>query len=250
MTVGYESHETMSVELDVGDLRGDALFEWFVSSPDGGFWRRFNALGDWIAHVAAYVRAGSCVRREDKLGPWLLVPETTPPVPRPHPWYGHSTHVGADILAWPEHWQRANGLSPSDLVLRGATHTVAEVFASSAAELHATVAGKVVDLAGGPSGMRVRVDDGTGRLDISCPRETTLLGPRLGDWFEFDVVVAAGERQVPPDPEAAAAGIEDPVERTAALLSARYGGPVGATATAVRRMPPAARRVAGGPPAS
>ena len=53
-------------------------------------------------------------------------------------------------------------------------------------------------------------------------------------------MVAAGERHVPVDPEQAAAGIEDDVERLTAILTARHGGPVGATAEAVRRVAPPA----------
>ena len=50
--VGYQSHDTMSVELDVGDVPGGALFEWFVSDPNAGFTRKFNALGDWVAYIS------------------------------------------------------------------------------------------------------------------------------------------------------------------------------------------------------
>jgi hypothetical protein len=52
------------------------------------------------------------------------------------------------------------------------------------------------------------------------------------------VVIEPGERTVPPDAEAAAAGIDDPVDHAAAVLMARYGGPADATAEAIRRLPP------------
>jgi hypothetical protein len=152
--------------------------------------------------------------------------------------HGDALHIGADILDWPEHWQRASGVRPENLRLRGATHTVSDVVSSPpGAELRATIAARVANLAFGGGWTHVRVDDGTGALNVACPDETTLLGPGVDGWFEFDIVVAPGVRQVPVDPDAAAAGIEDDVERIAAVLMARDGGPAGAIAEAIRRMP-------------
>ena len=241
----YESHEVMSAELDVDGLAGGALFEWCVSDPQGGFHRRFNSMADWVSRVAELINDGQFLRREtEQQGPWLLVPhperydEERATAPPAHPRYGDTLHIDGDILNWPEHWQRANGLRPESLVLRGATHTVADVLASPAAvELRATIAARVVDLAGLGGAARVRVDDGTGRLDVACPVSTTLLGPRMRDWYEFDIVVAPGERKLPADPDVAGEDITDEVERVTAKLMARYGGPATATAQAIRRIP-------------
>jgi hypothetical protein len=63
-----------------------------------------------------------------------------------------------------------------------------------------------------------------------------MLWPPIGDWYEFDIVVDAGPRNVPADPDEASVGIEDPAELVTAGLMARHGGPVGATAQALRRM--------------
>jgi hypothetical protein len=235
VNLGYESHGCMSVELDMDGIEGGALFEWFVSDPSG-FDRRFDGLPDWLRHLAELIGQGRYRRTETEQGPRLLVPDPDDAgaahAARP------VLHIGHDILDWPEHWQRANGVRPEDLRLRGATHTLSEVLASPPEqELRATIAGRVVDLAGGGGWTRVRVDDGTGALNVACPTEASLLGPRMHDWYEFDIVVAPGTRQAPVDPDAAAAGIEDPVERVTAMLMARYGGPAGATAEAVRRMP-------------
>ena len=244
--VGYESHACMSVELDVDDIDGGALFEWYVSDTSGGFDRRFNSMADWVSHVAALIKQGSYLRSEAAHGPWLLVPEpervdeelAERALPPSHPLYGDTLNIGGDILDWPEHWQRANGVRPDSLRLRGATHTVVGVLSSPPAqELRATIAARVVSLAGGGGWARVRVDDGTGTMDVACPSGTTQLGPRMGDWYEFDVVVAPGARQRPADPIAAAAGIEEPVEHVDAVLIALYGGPATATAEAIRRMP-------------
>ena len=247
--IAYESHQCMSAELDVGDRVGGALFEWNV--VDGDFVRRFNGIAEWLTYVQRLIEAGNARRRDTRHGPYLLVPDPdrwaeereTRPVPERHPFYGDETRVGRDILDWPEHWQRTAGLRPEHLALRGATHSIAELLATPPERpVQATILAQVVDLAGSSTWARARVDDGTGQLDVSCPEGTMLLGPRMFDWFEFDVVMDAGARVVPLDPEAAtaeaaAAGLDD-AERVAAVLLARYGGPGGATAEAVRRAGP------------
>jgi hypothetical protein len=243
--VGYESHECMSAELDVDGIEGGVLFQWCVSDV-GGFARRFNSMADWVNHVAGLIGDGSYVRIENGQGHCLLVPppedirtelaeRTGPPT---HPRYGDTLNVSDDILDWPEHWQRVNGLRADNLELRGATHNVSDVLDSPPAqELRATIAAYVVDLAGGGAGgIRVRVDDATGTMDVACPPDTTLLGPVLHGWYEFDIVVAPGARQRPSDPAVATAGVTDPVEQVTAALMARYGGPAAATAEAIRRM--------------
>lgn len=244
VTIGHEGHECMSVELDVGDIAGGALFEWCVSDLSS-LTRRFNGLADWIAYIADLVERGLYRRLDTARGPEWVVPghENTEaerairPVPDAHPVHGSALQIGGDILDWPEHWQRANGVRNEDVQLRGATHTIAEVLASTPSEpLNATIAGQVTALAAS-SWSHVRVDDGTGALDVFCPAETTLLGPGIGRWYEFDIVVDTGPRHVPPDPDEAAAGIDEEAERVLAVLRARHGGRAGATARALRRMP-------------
>ena len=198
--VAYSSHQCMSVELDVGDIQGGALFEWNL--VDGGFERRFNGLGEWLAYISRLIDRGCFEALQSiGLGRRLLVPDrerdseerASRPVPPPHPVHGTTIHVGRDILDWPEHWQRAAGLRPEDLQPRGATHTVAALLATPASErMRATIAARVVGLMGTGGWTRVRVDDGTAELDIVCPAATTLLGPRMGDWFEFDIVIEPG----------------------------------------------------------
>jgi hypothetical protein len=245
VAVGSEGQTCMSVELAVGDVDGGALFDWYVADI-GGFTRMFNRLSDWVHYVAALIEQGAYVRRDSDGGPGLLIPgpavqdaeRPKPPEPGPDPVHGTSRYIGRDILDWPEHWQRANGLRAEDLELRGATHTVADLLALTPdVPLCATIGARVMSLADSGAWTRVRVDDGSGQLDVSCPYRTTLLGPTLGRWYEFDIVLPAGKVRTPPDPEAAAAGIEDPVEQLAAEYLARYGGKAGAIAQAVRRMP-------------
>jgi hypothetical protein len=245
--VAYTSHQCMSVELDNGGIVGGAVFEWNLVDSD--FERRFNHLREWLAHLTRLVDAGCFARVNGAQGPVLLVPDPdldedeVPPAPTPleHPIHGTTARIGRDILAWPEHWQRAAGLHSQALEPRGATHSIATLLSSPVErELRATIAARVVNLAGGSNWTRVRVDDGTAALDVACPPAASLVGPRLGDWFEFDVTISPGERVVPADPDAAAVAEDDPAERVAAVLFARYGGPAGATAVAIRRLRPPA----------
>jgi hypothetical protein len=239
--VGYQSHACLSVELDSGDVSGGPLFDSFISDPTSGFKRVADSLPAWLVWIAATVRRGSHKRVQ-----WGHIERLrlegvdgeTPPVSTSHPVHGAVTHIGGDILEWPERWQLANGLHEEDKRLRGATHTIEEALASDpGSELHATLVGRVVDLMGVGGWTRVRVADGTGRIDIGCPPEASLLGPAVGAWYEFEVVIPAGERRTPfrRASEAPDAG-DAPVTRVAQTLYARYGGAVGATAKWVRRI--------------
>jgi len=242
VTIGYTSHGCMSAELEVDDIAGGALFMWFVDDRTN-FTRCFDGIAEWVEHLARLVRDGRYTRRDGERGPSLLVPDsddadTAPPSPRPHPVHGAALHLDGDILAWPPHWQRANGIRPEHLRLRGATHTIAEVLASPPGrELRATIAARVVNLAGGSSWTRARVDDGTGRMDVGCEPSATLLGPVVDRWYEFDVVVDPGPRRLPVDLREPVVKTGDPVADLTAVYMARYGGPADATAEAVRRMP-------------
>ena len=146
----------------------------------------FNRLSDWVDYVAALIEQGAYVRRDSDRGPGLLIPgpavqdaeRPEPPEPGPDPVHGTSRYIGRDILDWPEHWQRANGLRAEDLELRGATHTVADLLALTPdVPLCATIGARVMSLAASGAWTRVRVDDGSAQLDVSCPYQTTLLGP-------------------------------------------------------------------------
>jgi hypothetical protein len=122
---------------------------------------------------------------------------------------------------------------------RGATHTIAELLASDPSQaLEATIAALVIDLGAWGGNTRVRVSDGTGVMAVNCPTAVTALGPVMRREFEFDVIVPAGERHVPRDPESIEA-LADPVEDISQRLMARYGDPATAVATAVRPLPTA-----------
>jgi len=240
--IAYTSQSCMCVELDVGDIPGGALFASYI--PDGEYERRFNDLGEWLVEIACHVELGRFVRCEYPGQLYLAVPdpdteelEEAAPTPlAPHPVHGDVVHIGSDILDWPEHWQRATGLEATDLALRGATHTIAELLAlPSAHRTRATILGRVIHLLGSGASIRVRVDDGSAAIEVACPAATTMLGPRIDDWFEFDVVV---ESVGAGDHDAVASDSEDPFDRALAAVLAGYEAPAGATASAVRRASP------------
>ena len=239
LLVGYQSWVCMWIELD-DEQHGGTLFEGALDYDR--FYRRHNRLGDWLEHVAALIDAGRGERREGSNGPYLLVqdphddlPRAQRPGPPPHPFYGDQVEFPRDTLSWPTHWQLASGIDPAAAEPRGATHTIGDVLASDPQrEFRATVVGRVIDLAGFSGGTRVRVTDGTGEIDIGCAGETTAFGIAITQHFEFDITIATGEREVPADVDAARAAGGDPVKRLTRVLLARYGGRVGATATAVR----------------
>ncbi len=239
--MGYESWSCISVELDGVDSAGGALFQW---SLDGGdFHLGYHELGDWLARIADLVRAGSYERHAHRDGGAALRivdewDEIRSAALRAggvrHPIYGEATAVPRDPIAWPAHWQRAVGIESADIAPRGATATVAELLASDpASEARATIAGRVLSLAGGVDTC-VRVSDGTETITVLCPAAVTALGPVVGESFEFDVVVAPGARRRSSEAKVDPGDPRDAVAVLAASLQSRYGGPIGATATAVR----------------
>jgi hypothetical protein len=240
LLIGYESWNCMWIELDDDDQRGGTLFDGRLDAD--AFFRRCNDLEDWLDRIVELIAAGSAERIDATSGSYLRVvdprDELALAAPRDlprHPLYRDQTAIGRDTLSWPAHWQRASGIDPRDAEPRGATHTIADVLASDpASELCATAAGQVVDLGGSSTSVRVRVSDGTGAIDISCRAVTTPFGLVCGERFEFDVIVPAGERHEPADVDAARQSTDDPSEQVTRVLLARYGGPIGALATAVR----------------
>ena len=233
----------MGVELEQPGIQGGALFEWDI---DGPFERRFDDLQGWLLYLTWLLDTGRFAEREATDGPFAYVPdpddwEVEPgwrPQLEPHPVHGVITEIGRDILEWPAHWQLSAGLTPDLIEPRGATHTIAALMGTDPSQpAEATLRARVVSLTSVGAATTVRVDDGTGLLVIHCPAGTNLLGPVLGDWFEFDVRVPAGPRQVAGEPSTVALDEPDPEERLEARFIAQYGQPAGAVATAVRRAP-------------
>jgi hypothetical protein len=239
--IGYESWSCMSIELDGPGGVGGTLFQWRLEGGD--FHLGHRRIGDWIARIAELITARSYERLAGNRGTVLRIEDDLDEIRSAklraggsdHPLYGGLTAIAREPLQWPAHWQRAAGIEPHDIHARGATHTVAELLASDpATEIRATIAGLVSDLAGFGSDIRVRITDGTETIEILCPAPVTALGPVVGESFEFDVVIPAGARRGSSSAKVDPSDPDDVVAVLAATPQSRYGGAIGATATAVR----------------
>lgn len=103
---------------------------------------------------------------------------------------------GADRSRFPDHWQRAEGLSEDHFVLRGATHTVAGFLEQreTDTQIAATLSGVYqTSVGGGPlHGCIGTFDDGTGSLQVFIPQMTAVVGAVGHDGaVEIDVVAVA-----------------------------------------------------------
>jgi len=243
LSIASTNWSHLSVELDHPDgPSGGALFAWALDAD--AFFLRHHALEDWLERIIALVAAGAWTRVETNRGAYLLLddedgqlPLGTPRALPPHPVHGRRTQFERRSLLWPAHWQRASGIDPAAALPRGATHTIAELLDSNPeTTITATIAGRVIDRMTSENVTRVRVSDGSGLLDIAYEPSADLFSLAYGDRAEFDVQVPAGPRPRPRPPAAEAAGPadEDPAQKLARHLLARYGGQVGAVATAVR----------------
>jgi hypothetical protein len=102
LEIGYTSHECMSVELEVDDEAGGALYQWNLVGTH--FNRCFASIGDWIAHVCRVMDRGLSERVDGRQGPFLLVPgpdherEGAPP---------ELERIPRSVYRWPDSWRRA-----------------------------------------------------------------------------------------------------------------------------------------------
>src|SRR5215207_1371993 len=111
LLVGYESWNCMWVELDDHDAgRGGTLFDGRLDAE--AFWRRYNSLADWLAHILELIAAGSVELWGSADDPSLRIlnPDDDRPLaaPRelpPNPVYGDQVEIRRATLSWPQHWQ-------------------------------------------------------------------------------------------------------------------------------------------------
>lgn len=243
---GYASHSYLLVELDDGD-GGGHLFSWGYGGEP--FVLRHASLVDLLDLTAAFVEAGHLELREHEGRPWVLFdPEhrwdaaARERLARrpPHPRLAGPT-VAEDVDAWPPYWRAAEGLTDELLAPRGATATVAELLrrATSGEEASGTLRAHAATTVGGPGGRRLRVDDGTGTLDVWAPSDVGAY-VRTRE-VEIDVVVRPGP-PVPPDTGAAhrdvaahaLAGDLAGAQAAAVAAYAAFSAPAQAVATGMR----------------
>lgn len=244
--VAYASHAYLLVELDDGD-GGGHLFAWGYGGEP--FRLQHASVVDLLDLAAEFVEAGRIEVREHDGRLWVVFdPEDRwrdaaaarlagrPPHPRIA-----GTTVPEDADAWPAHWRAAEGLDDEEPAPRGATTTVAELLAAAARgeEASGTLRAHAATTVGGPGGRRLRVDDGTGTLDVWAPSQVGAY-VRTRE-VEIDVVVHPGPR-TPPDTaaahraiaERAAAGDLDGAQAAAVAAHDVLTAPAQAVATGMR----------------
>ncbi|WP_456818642.1 hypothetical protein [Cellulomonas sp. URHB0016] len=202
--VAYESHGFLFVELEDGRGSGGTVFRWaYAGSP---YYVLFPTLSALVDLLATMIELGEFVHHQLETHSWIefdpdnrwddaLSVRLSAAQPLRH--FGHDRELDEDVLAWPEHWLLADGLTPETRRLRGATTTISELLrqAATGAVSEGTVRAVVTSLAGSGAGNRVAIDDGSGVLDLWCPSAVCTYGPIIRTEFEFDVVVRPG-----PDP--------------------------------------------------
>lgn len=181
LPVCYQGWVFVLVELDGPAGVGGACFRWSYDGEPFSLVARDFAT--YLDVAADHVDADETVFAE-ALRERLRV--------APHPRYGIALEVGTRPEAWLGSWLASVGPSAQEQQPLGVT-TVAgleSAGAGSAGRVHAEVG----SLVGTDEGVRVVIDDGTGRLLVWCPRAVTLFGPTCGDGrrYEFDVVTTDG----------------------------------------------------------
>lgn len=99
---------------------------------------------------------------------------------------------------WPRPWLRAVGVTDDSLLLRGATHTIADLIATAASgPVTATIRGRVITGSGGRGWWSPVVSDGSAEIVVHCDTALVPIQPSVGQEAEFDVVL---ESPATPDP--------------------------------------------------
>ncbi|NTW42617.1 MAG: hypothetical protein HGA44_22550 [Cellulomonadaceae bacterium] len=152
-------------------------------------------LGESVQHhleTHSYIEFDPDDRWEDALSVRLTAAQPL------HP-FGHVRELDEDVLAWPEHWLLADGLTPEKRRPRGATTSISDLLqrATTGAASGGTVRAVVTSLTGSGAGNRVAIDFGTGVLDLWCPAAVCTYGPSIRTEFEFDVIVRPAPELVP-----------------------------------------------------
>jgi hypothetical protein len=127
---------------------------------------------------------------------------------------------------WPRPWLKAVGVSDESLLLRGATHTIAELIAAAAyGPATGTIRGRVITGSGGGGWWSPVVSDGSAEMVVYCDTVLVPITPKVGQEAEFDVLLESAETPEPitdDDPlVAAAANRFRPLLPTAVARAAR-----------------------------
>lgn len=172
--VAYEAHVELAVDLTAPAGVDSAL--WYVEIVGGAARRRYRSMAAFFGAAAAAIHSGILrwqdgYAQTDEVAWDLLVEDWNKRVRT-------DDGLGADEVdlnrpfRWPGRWQRLAGLDPESARPRGPTHEIRMLLLATRPADRATVAGRVVGLAGGEDASRITLRDATGEMALWVPRET------------------------------------------------------------------------------
>jgi hypothetical protein len=196
--IGYMDHVHRSIELATEWSEGGTIMRW--QWVDGGYRIAYRSLADLLEVVAELVseRAFELVADIVYVASDAEEAKQRARLQRadPHPLYGDTAAIPAEVESWPAHWLAASGIDLRDREPLGATHTIAElVEAAGEGTASGRIAGTIVRAAGIGTDHLILVDDGTRQLDVWCPSGTSPWTPVHGRRFEFEITI---DGPVPP----------------------------------------------------
>lgn len=210
------------VTLDLPGLPPSDPSVWYGHTHDGFLARLFDSVEALVDVVSDAAEAGVLVEQSGRLGldsgeyldaldgfawsSWRLA-RSPGSFRSPDPPAGTliSRQPEPD---WPREWLVSVGVTDESLALTGATHTIAQLIsAATAGPVRGTIRGKVVTGAGGGGWWSPVVDDGTGRIAVSCDTRLLPISIVVGQEGEFDVLLESAHTPEPivdEDPQVAA----------------------------------------------
>jgi hypothetical protein len=200
------------VTLDVPGLPPSDPSVWYGHTHDAWLVRLFDSIEALLDVVCDASESGALTERHSRLG---LVEGQFIESLDGESWSGLRLHrspgayrsiespAGTELDRsaapdWPREWLLPLGVDDDYLTLRGATHTIAQLLSAVAqGPLRATSRGRVVTGSGGSGWWNPVVDDGTGRIVVSCDTTRLPIMVNMRQEGEFDVVL---ESAATPDP--------------------------------------------------
>lgn len=229
------------VTLDLSDAPPSDPSVWYGHTHDKDVWRLFDSIEALLDVVCDAAEAGLLQAWEGKVG----LRGSDPPEsldgsgwdalrlarsPHAFRWSGESPAGSMLELFpssdWPREWLQPLGVTEASLVLRGATHTIAQLVSEAAhGPVTGTIRGRVVTGSGGGGWWSPVVADGTGEIVVTCDTSQVPMVVSVGEEGEFDVLLETSDAPEPvrnEDPAVAAiANRLRPSLPTAQALSAR-----------------------------
>lgn len=200
------------VTLDLPGLPPSDPSVWYGHTHDAWLVRLFDSIETLLDVVCDASESGALTERHGRLGldhgefiesvtsqVWgaLRLRRSPGAYRSPDPPPGTELDISA-APNWPREWLLPLGVADDYLTLQGATHTIAQLLSAAAdGPVQATIRGRVVTGSGGAGWWNPVVDDGTGRIVVSCDTTRLPITVNMRQEGEFDVVL---ETATTPDP--------------------------------------------------